>query len=368
MKIKAAETRGAASDFTIEELDLAAPEANEVMVRIHGVGVCHTDIAARDQQIPVQLPAVLGHEGAGTVEQVGANVTKVKPGDHVVLTYIACGQCSPCENNHQSHCEAFVPLNFLGSRLDGSKALKNGDEEISSHFFGQSSFGSLAIAYEDNVIKVRDDAPLDLLGPLGCGIQTGAGSIMRSMACEAGSAVAVVGGGAVGLSAVLGAVVQGCNPIIVIEPHENRRQLAMELGATHTINPIGEQDLTKKIRDIVPTGVNYALDSTCIQDVITSILGAMAAGGTLGLVGVPRPESPELSFDILTMLLSGISVKGISEGGADPEEFIPTMVDLFMNGKFPFDKLCKSYLLEDINQAVHDQHDGSCIKAILQLQ
>lgn len=367
MKITAAVVREVNADFAIEELELEEPRENEVLVKIVGVGICHTDIAARAGGIPAELPAVLGHEGSGVVERVGSAVTSVKPGDHVVMSFTHCGACSPCDAGHENYCQHFAPLNFLGMRLDGSKALKSGDQAISSHFMGQSSFATYAIGYENNVVKVREDAPLELLGPLGCGIQTGAGTFMRAFNCEAGSAVAVTGGGAVGLSAVLGAVVQGCNPIIVIEPHANRRELALEIGATHVIDPMATEDLTAAIREIAPNGVNYALDTTCIQPVLDGLWPAMAAGGHVGLVAVPKSPEMQLGFHVLTTLLGGLSVKGICEGDADPQELIPVMVDLFMEGKFPFDKLCKMYEFDQINEAVDAQHDGSCVKAILTL-
>ena len=367
MKVTAAVTRELNADFTIEELELEDPRENEVLVKISAVGICHTDIAAATGGIPAELPGVLGHEGSGIVERVGSGVTSLKPGDHVVMSFTSCGSCSPCDTGHENYCQNFAQLNFLGMRIDGSKALKDENGVVSSHCMGQSSFSNYALGYENNVVKVRDDAPLELLGPLGCGIQTGAGTFMRSMACEAGSAVAIAGGGAVGLSAGLGAVVQGCNPIIVIEPHANRRELAIEIGATHVIDPMATEDLTTAISEIAPNGVNYALDTTSIQPVLDGLFPAMAAGGTLGLVAVPRDPEMQAGFHVITALLGGLTVKGICEGDADPQELIPVMVDLFMEGKFPFDKLCKFYEFDQINEAVAAQHDGSCVKAILKL-
>lgn len=367
MKITAAVARAAHADFTIEELELDAPRENEVLVRIVGVGICHSDLSARNGEIPTELPVVLGHEGAGIVEQIGAAVTSVQPGDHVVISFATCGECPACQNDQKNYCEAFPPLNMLGTRLDGSKALRKGDEMISSHFFGQSSFANYALAYESNVVKVRHDAPLELLGPLGCGVQTGAGTFMRAFACETGSSALVAGGGAVGLSGVLGAVVQGCHPIIVVEPHGGRRALALQLGATHTIDPLAVNDLSAAVREIVPHGVNYALDTTSMQPVLDGIFGALTAGGKLGIVGIPKNPEMKAGFSILSFLLGGYTVKGICEGDADPQELIPTMVDLYMAGKFPFDKMCQMYELADINKAVAANGDGSCVKAILRV-
>lgn len=363
--ITAAVARAPGQNFTLEQVSLDEPQADEVLVKIIGVGICHSDIAAKEQHLPIALPAVLGHEGSGIIEKVGSAVTDLKAGDKVVLSYLSCGACPSCDHDHPAYCQSFMPLNFMCMRPDGSKAIHQGDQDISSHFFGQSSFGTYAIAKRINTIKVRDDAPLELLGPLGCGIQTGAGSVMKALACEAGSSIVITGGGAVGLSAVLGAVVQGCSTIVVVEPHASRRELALSLGATHSIDPMATENLTEALRAISPAGFNYAFDTTSLQAVINGVLPAMAHKGTLGLVGVPNPATPALSFDVITLLALGMKVVGITEGDANPPEFIPEMIDLYMAGKFPFDKLCKTFNLDQINEAVAEQHAGTCVKAVL---
>ena len=364
--ITAAVARGPGQDFSVEQIQLDEPRADEVLVKIAGVGICHSDLAAKEQHLPFPLPAVLGHEGAGIVEKVGSEVTGLQPGDHVVLSFVSCGHCKTCENDMPSYCQqGFVPQNFAGVRADGSKTHHCGDEAISGNFFGQSSFGTYALTSASNTIKVRDDTPIEMLGPLGCGIQTGAGSIIKAMACESGSSLVVAGGGGVGLSAVMGGVVQGCSTIIVIEPQESRRQLALELGATHVIDPLNTENLSEAIREIVPQGADYGFDTSARQDVIDGIVMSLAPAGTIGLVGIPGPDAPNVSFNVIHMLSMGIKVMGITEGNASPAKFIPEMVDLFMEGRFPFDKLCKTYSLDEINQAVADSHTGKCVKAVL---
>jgi aryl-alcohol dehydrogenase len=365
MKVTAAVVRKPGRPFSIERLELDDPRADEVLIRIVGTGICHTDIAVRDQHLPAPMPVVLGHEGSGIVEKVGSKVSGLRPGDHVVLSYDSCGRCPSCEKGLPGYCPDFFSMNFRCTRSDDSVALHSKHEDIFSHFFGQSSFASFAITHQRNTIKVRNDAPLELLGPLGCGVQTGAGSVMRALRCEAGSSLVIAGGGSVGLSAVLGAVVQGCHPIIVVEPHEKRRELALSLGATHVIDPVAEKELTSALNRIAPTGLDYALDTSSLQSVISSLLAALTFQGSLLLVGVPRPENAMLSLDVFTLLSKGITVKGITEGDADPREFIPVMIDLFMDNQFPFDKLCKIYPLEEINIAIEDQHNGLCVKPIL---
>lgn len=364
MKIAAAVARRQSESFSIETLEIDDPRDDEILVRISGVGVCHTDLAVRDGVLPVPFPAVLGHEGSGTVVAVGSKVSKVKAGDHVVLTFRSCGRCHSCEHDDPAYCLRFGELNFAGVRNDGSHALRAGDEMISGNFFGQSSFASYALAYEANVVKVDERAPLEILGPLGCGVQTGAGAVMRSLACRPQSSILVLGGGTVGLSAVMAAVVQGCTQIIVSDPMQARRELALWLGATHVIDPINEE-LVSAVRAMAPQGVDYALDTTGNVTVLQAALGCMGQLGTLGLVGVPNRAGVTVPVDPVQLMSLGLTLKGIVEGDSDPDVFIPELVTLFLDGKFPFDRLVRTYPLTGINDAVDDQSRGLCIKPVL---
>ena len=209
-----------------------------------------------------------------------------------------------------------------------------------------------------------DGVPLELMGPLGCGVQTGAGGIMRSLACEKGSTLLVLGGGAVGLSAVMGAVIQGCATIIVAEPHEARRKLALELGATHVIDPAASPDLAAAVRAIVPIGVDYAFDTTGIPPVLQATMQALGPHGVFGIVGIAPPGTP-LPGDLMTAVTFGHTVKGIIEGDSDPDVFIPELIEHYRQGRLPFDRLIRTYPLAEINQAIADQHHGDCVKVVL---
>jgi aryl-alcohol dehydrogenase len=364
MQIQAAVARERNGNFRIETLELDDPRKDEVLVRIEAVGLCHTDLVFRDMETPLTLPAVFGHEGAGIVERVGAAVTKVAPGDKVLLTFRSCGACQRCATSHSAYCHHLPVLNFTGQRVDGSKALRAGDEPVSSNFFGQSSFASHALAYERNVVKIPDALSSATYAPLGCGVQTGAGSVMRSLACEAGSSLAVIGGGTVGLSAVMAAVLQKCSPIVVIEPKAERRALALELGATHAIDP-GKGDVPEQVRAIVPLGVDYVLDTSGAVPALEAALGYLASRGRLALVGVPSVADAALPVPIATAITFGFTVIGIIEGDSEPDEFIPELIRLHRNGAFPFDRLTSIYPFEAINEAVADQHDGKCVKVVL---
>jgi aryl-alcohol dehydrogenase len=354
------------SAFTIEQIQLDAPRADEVLVRIVGVGLCHTDLVGVAGAFPMSMPAVFGHEGAGIVEQVGSSVSKVKPGDRVAITFRSCGRCNNCTAHHPAYCYTMPALNYTGARTDNTKTLSDTRGPISGSFFGQSSFATHALAYERNLVKVPDGVPLQIKGTLGCGVQTGAGAVMRAMACRKGSSLLVLGGGAVGLSAVLGGVVQACATIIVVEPHAARRELALSLGATHVIDPLGA-DLVAAVRAIAPDGVDYAFDTTAIPQVVEAATQCLAPHATFGFVGVPNAADlgMRLPATMLDVISRGYTYKGIIEGDSEPDEFIPQLIDLYRAGRFPFDRLIKTYPLTAINEAVSDQHRGTCVKAVL---
>ena len=365
MDMIAAVARGAHQPFSIETVSIAEPRDDEILVRIAGVGLCHTDLVARDQFIPVPLPAILGHEGSGIVEKVGVAVTKVKPGDRVVLGFASCGHCARCAEHLPSYCRDFPPLNFAGARADGSSALAIDGQPVSANFFGQSSFAAYAIATERNTVRIdAPDVSIELLGPLGCGLQTGAGGVMRSLACPAGSTIAIFGGGPVGLAAVMGAVIQGCATIILVEPLASRRELGLSLGATHAIDP-ATSDVGAAIRAVLPEGVDYAFETSGREAVIETALASLASRGLLGLVGVPPKPESSLSINLASLITYGHRIHGIIEGDSDLGGFIPELVDHHRAGRFPFDRLIRTFPLADINEAVAAQARGDCVKAVL---
>ena len=361
---KAALVRKVGGPFTVETIDVAAPRDHEVRVRMVGVGMCHTDLVARDG-FPVPLPIVLGHEGAGVVESVGAKVTRVAPGDHVVLSFNSCNACPNCGDHQPAYCFNFMANNFSGVRpADGSTPLSQGGATVHGNFFGQSSFASVAVAHEINTIKVDKSLPLDSLGPLGCGIQTGAGAAVNSVGLKKGQSLAIFGGGAVGLAALLGARAIDAGTVIVVEPNEGRRHLALELGATHVVNPKDTPDVLAKVKELSGGGVTHALDTTGIPAVIGVAVETMLPRGCLGLIGVPPPDAM-LPANMMSMLLRGVSVKYILEGDSDPQEFIPRMLGWYKAGKFPFDRLIKKFKFEQINEAAHASEKGDAIKPVL---
>jgi aryl-alcohol dehydrogenase len=365
-EITAAVTRAQGAPFTLEKGRIRAPEGTEVLVRIVATGLCHTDLIVRDQYYPVPLPAVLGHEGAGIIEAVGPNVTTLQTGDHVVLTFGSCGHCDLCAQGHVCYCQNFFGLNFGGADKDGKTAIEDMEgKPLHDHFFAQSSFATYAIATEGNAVKVPKDAPLEILGPLGCGIQTGAGAVMNSLKVGPGTAFASFGAGAVGLSAVMAAKAVGATTIIAVDVVASRLELAKELGATHVVNS-REQDMVEAVRKITGGGVDFALETTGRAEVLGQAIECLGSLGMIGVIGAPKLGT-KAEFDINNLLLLGRSIRGIVEGDSVPQIFIPQLIELNRQGRFPFDKLIKFYPFDNINEAVKDSESGVTLKAVLKI-
>ncbi|MBA4355448.1 MAG: NAD(P)-dependent alcohol dehydrogenase [Novosphingobium sp.] len=349
--------------FSIERVDVAEPLAGEIRVAIKAVGICHTDLVIASGAMGLQFPAVLGHEGAGIVDAVGEGVTDIKPGDKVLLTFNSCGACKPCGHDEPAYCNHFVPLNMAAVRSDGSSRITRDGQPVSDNFFGQSSFATLAIANRRNVLKVDDDADLSVLAPLGCGIQTGAGGVLRSLAAKPGESLVVLGAGAVGLSALLGGLIAGCSTVVVVEPQEGRRALATELGATHVLD--GQGDVAAAVRAILPEGADMVLDTSGFMPVVAQSVNMIANRGRIGLLGVPGSLDAVLPVPVVQFLTQGGTVRGIVEGDSDPHAFLPELIAHHKAGRLPIERFSQTYRLEDINQAIDDAHHGKAIKAIL---
>lgn len=364
--IKAAIVREKGGEMSIEDVRIGEPADDEVLVRIVATGICHTDISVRDQLLPMPLPAVLGHEGSGVVEAVGRSVTNVVPGDHVVMSYAWCGSCDLCHSGHPAHCENVLPQCFGGSRADGSTGITDSTgAPIHDHFFAQSSFAEYALANMRNVVKVPKDLPLDLLAPLGCGLQTGAGAVLQALKVKPGSSFVAFGIGAVGLAAIMAAKVAGATKIIAVDINPDRLSLAAEIGATHTING-KEVDAVAKIQEITGKGADFALEASGVGAVLRQAIDCLGIFGTCGIVGAP-PLGSEVKVDVMGVMIPGKRVMGIVQGDVISSTFIPTLIELYRQGRFPFDRLIKQYDFADINQAIADSETGKTIKPVLRI-
>jgi aryl-alcohol dehydrogenase len=366
--ITAAVVREAKGKFNIEELELDELRPNEARVRVVAVGVCHTDVAMRDAVFPIPMPCVLGHEGAGVVEAIGSEVTKVSVGDHVVMSAAYCGHCIQCLTGHQAYCENGFAEDFGGRRtLDGSTSLTSGSGEVvSSHFFGQSSFATYANVVETAMIPVDRELPLEKISFLGCGMQTGAGSILNELRPPAGSSIAIAGTGAVGHAAVMAARAAGCTTIIAIDRHQNRVELAQELGATHGIHGQAEEAHEELQRLTGGRGVDYIFNTTDSPEVLHNIANALAIRGSLATVAA-MSMGTEASFEVGGSLLKGWNFRTIVQGTSVPQQMVPRLISMWQNGQFPIDRLVKTYDFADINTAFDDSESGSVVKPLLVL-
>jgi aryl-alcohol dehydrogenase len=363
MKIQAAvlwEKNGA---LKIEEIDIADPVGKQVMVKISAVGVCHTDEAGRTLDFTGPTPLVLGHEGSGVVAKVGPEVKHLKEGDHVVMTYPYCGECPNCKAGKTYACHRSVSTCFTGKLDDGSTTLSKDGKTIYT-FFGQGSFATYAIANGADVVKVDDSVDLDYLGPIGCGVQTGAGAVINGLNAEKGSSLAVYGCGSVGLSAIMGGVIAGCGKIIAVGGSPNKLELAKELGATHTVNRRETPDVNAEIRKLTDgLGVDYAVDTTGVPDIISEAVLVLAPGGGLAVLAI----GPAASIDVQDMSGKASRIVGVAEGNKDARVQIPELVDYYKKGKLPLERIITFYDFKDINQAFEDVHAGKTIKPVVRM-
>jgi len=366
MKVTAAVTEVCGGPFMLGELELGELRDDEVLVDVSAAGICHTDLICRDQWIPVPLPVVLGHEGAGVVRAVGSAVTRVQVGERVGLTFDSCGTCPCCLRAKPSYCHRFFEHNFAAARpADGTSALSRGDQVVHSHFFGQSSFATAAVARERNVVGIESHVPLTVAAPLGCGIQTGAGAVLNTLAVPPGCAIAVFGTGAVGIAAVLAAVIAGASTIIGVDIRPARLELARELGATHVIDARAA-DAVAEIRRLTGHGVDFSLESTGVAAVLRSAVDCLAPLGTAGVIGAPRLGT-EVSLDVNHVLTGGRILRGVVEGDSVPALFIPTLIRYWEQGRFPVERLMTFYDFDAIEQAARDAEVGTTIKPVLRM-
>jgi aryl-alcohol dehydrogenase len=364
VKIQAAVAWEAGATLSIEEFDLDEPRADEILVKVEAVGVCHTDDNARLGRLPVVYPIILGHEGAGTVERTGRDVSKVRPGDRVLFTPDYCGRCQQCVLGHTPYCDEVVAVTFTGTRADGSPRAHQDGRPVRASFFGQSSFATHALVTERNIVPVPADAPLHYLAGFTCGVQTGAGAILNAMPVNSDSRVAVWGAGAVGLAAVMAARASGAAEIVALDRVAHRLALAAELGATATVDTSGQElpEVAAVVRKLAGRGVDVALDTTGNPAVILAAVQSLATHGTASVItssGAPVTLPPG------DLLLKGRQLRGTMGGHINPTVFIPRLLDLHAQGRFPVDRLVRNYPFAELNTAIADSLSGATIKPVL---
>jgi aryl-alcohol dehydrogenase len=363
MKTRAAVVEGQGQQFTMSEVELEAPRDDEVLVRMVATGLCHTDITMGHFLPAEMFPNVFGHEGAGVVEEVGAGVRGLEPGDHVVMSFRSCRDCAKCRAGLVGYCDQTLLLNYMGMRMDGSMPISRDGSPVFGNFFGQSSLAAHSLAYADNCVKVDPELDLSLVAPYGCGFQTGAGTVLNVLKPGKDDSVVVYGVGAVGLAAIAAAAAEGVESIIAVDPLAGRREVAERFGAT-TVDPTdtGEQTVVDRVRELTGGGASYAIDTTAIPDVVKQAQQSLAARGTLVALGL---GAEEYVLDAIDLLQGGKTVMSSIEGDSDPQEMVPRLLEMRAAGTFPMDDLVTTYPADQINQAVADVTSGVVVKPVL---
>jgi aryl-alcohol dehydrogenase len=350
--------------LSVTEVEIDAPRLGEALVKIVAAGVCHTDALARDGDMPFPAPGVLGHEGAGVVEAVGDGVTNVSVGDKVIIGWPWCGSCGNCLDGQPRYCLELGPLVITGSRGDGSTALRRLDgSPLHSHFFGQSSFATYSICAANALVPVPADADVSLLGPLACGISTGAGAVLNALRPFAGSSVVVYGAGAVGLSAIMAARLTAATHIIAVDRLASRLSLAAELGATETIDVSTGADPVAAVHEICGGPADFGLDCAGNVNVLRQAADSVGMRGTVALIG-GAPAGASFSLDHMSTLW-GKKVVGILGGEGRSVSLINTLITLNAQGRFPYERLIEKFPLDQVNEALEASHRGDVIKPVL---
>lgn len=363
--VTAALVRELDGPFVMVPLQLEDPGPGEALIRLVATGVCHTDGLARHGDLPFPLPGVLGHEGAGVVDRLGPGVTEVEVGDHVVIGWPSCGTCRNCRAGEPRYCGHLGELLGGGGRPGGGPVLREpGGGSVSSHFFGQSSFATYSLAQAAALVPVPTELPLELLGPLACGVSTGAGAVFHTARPEPGSSLVVFGVGTVGLSAVMAAVNTPATRIVVVDRHPARLALARELGATHAVDA-GVEDAVARIAEICKGPADYALECTGVVSVVRQAVDVVGMLGTCILIG-GAPVGAEMTLDHLTTLW-GKRVVGVLGGSGRSRELMTALIELHLQGRFPFDRLVRYFDLADVEKAMAASESGEVVKPILRM-
>ncbi|MGV1033677.1 MAG: NAD(P)-dependent alcohol dehydrogenase [Microbacteriaceae bacterium] len=368
--IRAAVFSERGSDGQLTEVLLDEPGPGEVLVKVVASGVCHTDSITRDGDLPQPLPGILGHEGAGIVAAIGPDVTEVVVGDRVVMGWPSCGSCEHCQAGEPRYCDRLGEALVGGHRLLGPKAGQTGyrlpdGTPIAGHFFGQSSFAEYSLALASALVKIDDDVPFELAGPLACGITTGAGAVFHTAQPKPGDTMVIWGAGAVGLAAVMAAANSPVTTIIVVDLNPDRLALATSFGASHVINARTE-DAVARVKEICGGPATFSIECTGVISVVEQAIEAVGMLGTTILIG-GAPAEARFSVDHLGALW-GKRIVGTLGGSGRSQVLIPTLLNLWRQGRFPFDRLIETFPFEDFNTAMHEGSAGRVVKPVLQMK
>lgn len=348
-------------NFSVEELTIDEPKKGELKIRMKATGVCHTDLSLIEGGLPLPLPCVIGHEGAGIVEQVGEGVSRFVEGDHVVLSYVpACGECSACHNHRPHLCTSG---RMTGKMLDDTARVHSNGEDINvMQFLG--CMAEFAVIPETSAIKIEKDIPLDKAALVGCAVMTGVGAAINTAKIEPGSSVVVFGCGGIGLSIVQGAKLAGANKIIAIDVADNKLAMAQNFGATHVINS-GVDAPAEKIQELTGEGADYAFEAVGLPQLMEQAHACIRRGGTAIIVGIAA-LTDTVSFNALTLSMSAKTIKGCIYGDANPPVDFPRLLDLYKSGKLNLDDMVsQTYSIDEAPQAFEDMKNNTNARGVI---
>jgi alcohol dehydrogenase len=354
---------GTSQPMKLEEVELGAPRAGELLIRVGAAGVCHSDISVVDGSRVRPLPMALGHEAAGVVEEVGPGVRDVKPGDHVVLTFVpSCGHCAECASGRPALCAPAAVANGAGTLLHGGSLLKDRDGKPIHHHLGVSGFARHAVVARESAVVVPKDVPLQTAALFGCAVLTGAGAVLNTASVRPGQSVAIFGLGGVGLASVMGAVVANAWPIIAVDPVPAKRELARQLGATAVFAP---EEAEKGVKDLTGGGAEVTFEAAGVPAVLEAAFKATRRGGTTVAMGLPHPART-LSLQALAFAGLGQTLTGSYMGSAAPQRDVPRYISLWKAGRMPVDRLQSATMpLEKINDAFESLATGAAVRQVL---
>ncbi|HZY21724.1 MAG TPA: zinc-dependent alcohol dehydrogenase family protein [Beijerinckiaceae bacterium] len=348
----------------IETIELDPPGPGEILVKIAAAGLCHSDLSVIEGNRPRPMPMALGHEAAGVVEEIGPGVDDLAKGDHVVMVFVpSCGHCLPCSEGRPALCEPGAAANGAGTLLSGGKRLHRNGQDI-NHHLGVSGFAEYATISRRSCVKVDRELPLDEAALFGCAVLTGVGAVINTAKVPAGTTVAVVGLGGVGLSSILGAVASGASRVVAVDLSDEKLGLARQLGATDTFNA-GSPDAVNEIREAVKGGVEYAFEMAGSVRALDLAYKITRRGGTTVTAGLP-PPSHTLALSPVNLVAEERTLKGSYIGTCVPVRDLPRYVDLYRRGKLPVDRLMSKHLrLEEINEGFDLLAQGKVVRQVV---
>ncbi len=349
----------------IEEIDITPPGNGEVLVEVEAAGICHSDLSVVNGVRPRPTPMALGHEASGVVTEVGANVSGLRPGDHVVFSYVPiCGQCEYCTSGRPALCEPGNQANANGTLLDGTVHFRNTQGECVHHHLGVSAFSRYTVVSERSLIKIDPEIPLDKAAIFGCAVLTGVGAVFNTAQVAPGKSVVIFGLGGVGLNAVLAARAAGAWPIIAVDLLESKLQLAKELGATEVVRA-DKEDCVEAIRELTKGGADYAFEAVGHEKVWRDVFLSTRRGGEAICIGVAAPDV-EYRVPAVSLVGEGKVIKGCYMGSSVPSRDIPRFLNMYMAGRLPVDRLMTHTVkLDQINEAFDMLAEGRAVRQLV---